>query len=262
MGLEFSVDGASMGSTIEASRRREIRVRVWGSDALDRIEVLRDGRVLATHCHQGIWDVPRPGVRTRFKLRIEVGWGPRPNELEMLDRQWRGDLALSEGRFLNYEPCWVSPGQGLPKLDGEAATFAMRSSTRDAVKPRQNALVFEFEAVPEAELMVRLNGLEAKGNVCSFAKGSRVMWFKDDCVRMLQERCGLEPGSHEREDPYYNMAYKAKLHRAIPEAGYQTEFVVEDDEPVTDETHYRVRVEQRNGQRAWSSPIWVRSSAT
>ena len=23
------------------------------------------------------------------------------------------------------------------------------------------------------------------------------------------------------------------------------------------EVHYRVRVEQRNGQRAWSSPIWV-----
>jgi hypothetical protein len=79
---------------------------------------------------------------------------------------------------------------------------------------------------------------------------------------MLHERYGLEPGSHEREDPYYHMAYKAKLHRAIPEAGYQAEFVVEDDETITGETHYRVRVEQRNGQRAWSSPIWVRSHTT
>ena len=24
------------------------------------------------------------------------------------------------------------------------------------------------------------------------------------------------------------------------------------------ETYYRVRVEQRNAQRAWSSPVWVR----
>jgi hypothetical protein len=251
-----------MGSTIEASRRQEVRVKVRGSDAVDRIEVLRDGRVMATHCHQGVWDIPRPGVRTRFKLRIEVGWGPRPNELDMPDRRWRGELSLSEGRFLNYEPCWVSPGQGVPKLDGETATFAMRSSTGDAIKPRQNALVFEFEAVPEAELMIRLNGLEERGNVLSFANGSRVMWFRDECVRTLHERCGLEPGSHEREDPYYHMAYKAKLHRAIPEAGYQAEFVVEDDETISGETHYRVRVEQRNGQRAWSSPIWVRSHTT
>ena len=260
--LEFTVNGALMGSTIEASRRQEVRVKVRGSDAVDRIEVLRDGRVMATHCHQGVWDIPRPGVRTRFKLRIEVGWGPRPNELDMPDRRWRGELSLSEGRFLNYEPCWVSPGQGAPKLDGETATFAMRSSTGDAIKPRQNALVFEFEAVPEAELMIRLNGLEERGNVLSFANGSRVMWFRDECVRTLHERCGLEPGSHEREDPYYHMAYKAKLHRVIPEAGYQAEFVVEDDETITRETHYRVRVEQRNGQRAWSSPIWVRSHTT
>jgi hypothetical protein len=53
------------------------------------------------------------------------------------------------------------------------------------------------------------------------------------------------------------MAYKAKLHRAIPEAGSRAEWAVEDEEPITGEVHYRVRVEQRNGQRAWSSPIWV-----
>jgi hypothetical protein len=34
----------------------------------------------------------------------------------------------------------------------------------------------------------------------------------------------------------------------------------EDDEPLDRETNYRVRVEQRNGQRAWSSPIWVRAT--
>jgi hypothetical protein len=255
--LEFSVNEAPMGDMIGASRRQEVRVRVRGSDALDRIEILRDGRVIATHCHQGMWDVPGPGGRTRFKLRIEVGWGPRPNEMDLPDRHWRGELSLSDGRFLGFEPCWISPGQEIPKLEGGRATFVMRSSTQDAIKPRQNATVFEFEAVPEAELLIRLNGLEERGTIHSFAGGSRVMWFRDECVRMLHEQCGLEPDSHEREDPYYNMAYKAKLHRVIPEAGYQAEFVVEDDEPITGETHYRVRVEQRNGQRAWSSPVWV-----
>jgi hypothetical protein len=255
--LEFTVNGAPMGGIIQPSHRQEIRVKVRGSDALDRIEVLRNGQVIATHCHQGTWRLPRPGVRTRFKLRIEVGWGPRPNEIALPDRLWQGHLRLSDGRFLNHEPGWISPGQGAPKLAGDKASFFMCSSTQDSIKPRQNAIVFEFEAVPDAELLIRLNGLEERGTIHSFASGSRVIWFRDDCVRMLYEHCGLQIDSHPREDPYYNMAYKAKLHRIIPEDGYQTEFIVQDDEPITQETHYRIRAEQRNGQRAWSSPIWV-----
>jgi hypothetical protein len=255
--LGFTVNGVPMGGIIQPSRRQEIRVKVRGSDALDRIEVLRNGRVIATHCHQGTWELPRPGVRTRFKLRIEVGWGPRPNEIALPDRLWQGHLRLSDGCFLSYEPAWISPGQGIPKLTGDQVSFIVCSSTQNSIKPRQNANLFEFEAVPEAELLIRLNGLEEKGTIHSFAAGSRVIWFRDDCVRMLHEHCGLQPDSHPREDPYYNMAYKAKLHRIIPEAGYQAEFVIPDDEPITRETHYRIRVEQRNGQRAWSSPIWV-----
>ncbi|HEB29675.1 MAG TPA: hypothetical protein ENI15_02220 [Spirochaetes bacterium] len=75
---------------------------------------------------------------------------------------------------------------------------------------------------------------------------------------MLHELTGLRPGSPEREDIYYIMSYLAKIHRVIPESGYSAEVVIEDDEPLKGETNYRVRVEQRNAQRAWSSPIWVR----
>lgn len=256
--LEFTVNAAPMGSIIRASRQQQVRVKVRGSDALDRIEVLRNGRVIATHCHQGTWDLPGPGVRTRFKLRIEAGWGPRPNEMALPDREWRGELFVSGGHFLNHEPCWLSPGQTAPNLDGEQATFVMRSSTQDVNKRRQNANVFEFEADPEAQVLIRINGLEERGTLHSFSSASRLMWFRDECVQMLHQRCGLEPESHEREDPYYNMAYKAKLHRAIPEVGFQAEFVIEDEEPITKEIHYRIRVEQRNGQRAWSSPIWLK----
>jgi len=255
--LEFAVNGAPMGSRIPAGSKQTIRINVRGCDALDRIELLRNNRVIATHCHQGSWDLPQPGVPTRFKFRIEAGWGPRPNELSLPDRIWQGELCLAEGSFLNFEPCWVSPGQSVPTLANNIATFTMQSSTQDAAKPSQNANIFEFEAVPEAELSIRLNGLEARDTVHAFAGGSRAMWFRDECVRMLHQHCGLEPNSHEREDPYYLMGYKAKLHRIIPEAGYQAEVAIEDDEPITGETHYRIRVEQRNGQRAWSSPIWV-----
>ncbi len=84
------------------------------------------------------------------------------------------------------------------------------------------------------------------------------MWFKDECVAMLAELAGIEPYSPERMDIYHHTAFKVKVHRPVPAAAYTAVFTVDDDEPLQAEANYRVRVEQRNGERAWSSPIWVR----
>ena len=256
--VDFRVNDVFMGEITEVKGAREISVEIEGCDALDRIEVLRNGRVIATHCHQGTWDLPRPGLRSRFKLRIEMGWGPRPDEVDVPDREWQGELTVADGRMLRFHPCWVSPGQSRPVLSDGTASFEMRTSPKTVGGPHQNANVFEFEADAGAELRVRLNGLEQCGTVEGFARGSREVWFKEECMRMLQERRGIEPGSPQRDDIYHHMAYKAKIHRLVPESGYSARFRLTDDEPLDGECNYRVRVEQRNGQRAWSSPIWVR----
>lgn len=86
------------------------------------------------------------------------------------------------------------------------------------------------------------------------------MWYGDRCLQRPRETTELNPDAQTRLDAAYHMACKARLHRTVPEAGYVAELTLEDDEPLSGETHYRVRVEQRNGQRAWSSPIWVRPS--
>ena len=255
--IDFRINDSVMGSIIRVRDKRVIRVRVTGSDALDRIEILKNGRVIETYCHQGRWELPKPGQRSRFKVRIEMGWGPRSNELEVPDRRWHGELTVAGGRIIGFEPCWVSPGHGQPQLQGSRATFDMVSSSRNVKGRSQNANVFEFESDISDTLRLRLNGLEDSARVADMASSSRILWYKDECVKMLEERTGLKPGSAEREDIYYIMAYLAKIHRVIPEAGYSTELMYEDDEPLNGETNYRIRVEQRNAQRAWSSPIWV-----
>ena len=260
--LDFTVNDAVMGSIINAGSPRRIRVGVVGSDAIDRIEILRNGRVIATHCHQGTWDMPPAGRRSRFKMRIEAGWGPRPNELTIADQEWRGELRISGGRVLGFEPCWIAPGQGVPNLEGEQASFTFLTNTDHLQDRWQNANVFEFEADPAAPLCIRLNGLQETGTVKDFASSSREMWFRDDCVAFLQDVAGIEPDSPERDDVYHHVAFKAKLHRPVPEAAYMAEFCIEDDEPLEGEINYRVRVEQRNGERAWSSPIWVNQGDT
>ena len=258
--LDFTLNGAPMGSIVRAAGKRALRVSVHGCDALDRIEILRNGRVIATHCHQGTWEPPRAGRRTRFKLRVELGWGPRANELDVPDRRWHAELALDGGRFLGCEPCWISYGQRRAQLDGAIARFQMLTGSSTVTERAQNANIFEFEAAPETPLCLLINGLEERAPVAAFAAGSRVIWYRDECVAMLRDLCSLEPGSPERDDVYHHMAYKAKVHRAMPETAWSATMEIEDDEPFDGEINYRVRVEQRNGQRAWSSPIWVRPS--
>ena len=256
--LEFTCNGAPMGSILDHTPRRELTVTVRGSDALDRVEILRDGRVIATHNHQGTWDVPPGGSRARFKLRIEAGWGPSLGDIPMPDQHWEGQLSVAGGRMVGWEPCWVTRDQGVPRLDGDTATFTLVSRQAYVTRESQGATLFEFEANPDAELVLRLNGKEARDTVRAFATHSRILWYRDACIERVRAATGVEPENAKRGDVYYQMANKAKLHRAIPEAGYTATFTITDDAPIERETHYRVRVEQRNGQRAWSSPIWVR----
>jgi hypothetical protein len=259
--LDFRVNDARMGQVISSTGARTVRAEVIGADAIDRIELLRNNRVIATHCHQGTWNLPPAGKNGRFKLRIEMGWGPQENEVKLPPKQWEGLLKVENGRVLASEPCWISPGQCMPELNGDTARFSMRTTQDTVTSEVQNAFVFEFEARPESEILLRITGREERGPVREFARRSRLVVFEDECERMLQKHRDLEPGSPERRDIYHFLAYTAKIHRAIPASRYTAHLHLEDDEPLDGKTHYRVRVEQRNAQRAWSSPIWVSPNA-
>ncbi len=255
MRLTFTCNDAPMGSILPYAAARRIEVQVRGSDAIDRIELLREGRVIATHCHQGTWQVPER--RTRYKLRVEAGWGPRLGEIPLPDQHWAGTLAIEGGRFTGWEPCWLTRDQGVPRLEGDRAHFQLVSRQAYVTRSFQGGTLLEFEAEPDAALVLRLNGLEMRDTVRACAAHSRLLWYRQDCVERVRQATGVEPEQARRGDVYYQMAHKAKIHRAIPEVGYTAGLSYVDDEPLARETHYRVRVEQRNGQRAWSSPIWI-----
>jgi hypothetical protein len=258
--LHFTCNTAPMGSVLPYVDVRELCVEVKGLDALDRIEVLRDGQVLATHNHQGMWQTPEPGQTTRFLTRIEAGWGARLGELPYLTKKWKGEIHLSTGRFLNWWPCWTNRGQEVPALTCQRAEFALTSYQHAVGNIAQEAIVLEYEAEPGALMTIRMDDNILQHPISTLMQGSRILWNRDECLGMIQTMTGHDPAKFERQDPlFYHYAFKTKVHRAIPLAGYTAKFTVTDDSPIEKETHYRIRVEQRNGQRAWSSPIWVQA---
>jgi hypothetical protein len=256
MELDFTCNGQPMGSVMEDTERRDLEVVVRGQDAIDRIEILRNGRVIATHCHQGTWD--GSSGPTRYKLRLEFGWGPRLGELPFVERHWSVEAVLSRGRFVGWSPCWITRGQEVPRLEGATARFTMSSSQTTVDARAQNAVVLELEADPAAELAVRVNGKTLRERVHALERASSILWYREECLDLVQEATGIVSSALERQDPlFYHYAFKAKVHRLIPEAGYCARLSFTDTDKLEGPAHYRVRVEQRNGQRAWSSPIWI-----
>lgn len=268
--LRFTCNDAPMGGILPAAPERRFEIAVRGCDAIDRIELLRNGRVLATHSHQGTWRMPERDERTRWKVRVEMGWGPRSHELPAPDTRWEGVLSVEGGTLMGWEPCWVTPGQPLPELQGgsplDAAAFAIVTSQAAADRDVRNALLFEFEADAGAALALHVSAqgevagdLALRTTVQELAQRSRLLWDAEGCAAYLHRLTGVTPQQAAHTDAYYHFAHKMKVHRAMPEAAYTARLSFTDEEPLSGEAHYRVRVEQRNGQRAWSSPIWVTS---
>ncbi len=267
--LEFTVEDAPMGSILAHTGPVHIRIRVVGSDAIDRIELLRNNRLIACYCHQGQWDVPENDELIRFKLRIEAGWGPREDEMpERVQRQWSCSLQVDEGVIVGVEKCWLSPGQHVDKPGGNRCDFGFttrlgaggqRAFGFRGYAVRGQATVFEIEAHPSDTIHLDLDGWKCSMSVAEAMRESRVAYFPEEVRQYIRERHGLDPDRLPRPDPFYFLSHKAKVHRAIPECGYTAEFTYTDENPPKGTNHYRVRVHQRNGAIAWSSPIWVES---
>jgi hypothetical protein len=116
-----------------------------------------------------------------------------------------------------------------------------------------------MEVPLQAPITIRVDGREEKWTLRQALAGSRVIAFTDEIESLVQERFRLRAEEIENRDVFWHSAYKAKIHTAIPEAGYVATCEWEEDELRPGRAWYYVRVSQLNGQMAWSSPIWVDS---
>lgn len=257
--LDFRLADAPMGEAIATAGPVRACIRVRGCDAVDRIELLRNNRVIATHCHNGTWAVPTGSVRTRWKLRVEAGWGPKPGDIpDAPPRQWQCSIHVPDGAVVAAEPCWKTAGQWIGRLGGPKCPFGFRTDPAPLHGgiPAE-ATVFELEAAPDDAVTITLDGKGVSMTLAQAAGASRLVDFVEEVEDHIRRRHGLEAAALERVDRTYFLSHKAKIHRAIPAAGFTAELDHIDAAPPPGRNVYRARVLQRNGQAAWSSPIWV-----
>lgn len=239
--IDFTVNDAPMGATIDAGRAAEVRFAVRGRDEIDVVEIIQDGRVV----HRAFADDAVAGA-TAFdspvQVRLEWGWGPWG--ALALDRicDWAMTVDLARGRLLRIFPCL----QSMPFDEARRHRFARRGETGLDIRSysaRQHAyrenpnqsVVLEMSVAPDAVLDVAM----------SEPAEQRVTTRLAD---LLARSHNLQTGPFPQESWQW--------HRLVPLAASSVAGRCAIDVPAG-RSHVYLRARQKNGHVAWASPVFI-----
>ncbi len=239
--LDFTVECAPMGATIESGNRVEVAFSVQGRDELDVVEVIQDGRVV----HRAYAEdrtAPEAMFGSPMQVRLEWGWGPWG--ALALDRicDWALEIHVERGRLARFFPCL----QSMPfdeqrrhrfERTGEAG-LAIRSYTA-----RQNA----YRENPNQSVV-----LEIEGGVDTTLALSVTEPVEKRSTHALSD---LARGSESLfTGPFPKESYQ--WHRLVPRAASSLSGRCTLDVPAG-RSHAYLRARQKNGHMAWGSPVFM-----
>lgn len=244
--LEYTLNGAPMGSIIPSAASREIKVKVQGGGALDCVDIIKNNQLVHRVSQPDIQAV-EASDRVHTLIYLELGWGERNRAIP-----WQVDLGLSEGRIIRVEPRFrgrevVSPvegdadaGEGFyesswSQNDDRSVSFktVTRSNPNNATNASQG-ICLEVEMPIGATVQARLNG-------------------KTEAMPLKRLIDGARTGHMGGID---SPAYR--FHRAPLPHEFQWAFDWSDSGEGDD--NYYIRVRQQNDQWAWSSPVFIREA--
>jgi len=252
--LDSRINNRSMGEAFEGSGNLRVRASAVGTQAIDRIELIKDNRVVATHCHQGTWRNPARGT-VRVKLQIEHGWGLSTSPREsVVAKNWDALVKTRGAQILSVEGRFSRLGQEIVRQTKTTCAYRLTTYGRDSTE----SVVLEIEGPVDSRVVLKCGSHSEAFTLAELMGASLVLSDREETDVRLKEQYGLDASQYDTvEDKLYGCSYKTKLHQAIPEAGYTAALKFADVAPKRGSSFYYVRVSQVNGQYAWSSPIWV-----
>lgn len=242
IGLSFTLNGASMGRELDYVPEREVAVDVTGWDQIDRVEVLKNNRVI----HR---DFPMDRRPTReswngpILVRFEYGWGPWPVLGIGGTADWDVRLSVDSGTIDAVHPCFTSG-----PLEEDKRDRIVRHVDREVRVRSHTALEEQFESHSQKAVVLRMHaGPETRLTVSTTAPTEKQLTLSLADLAESNEMLFTAPFPME----------SAMVHRVVFPERHRTSFTLTDTGDGESDDFYYVRVIQANEQLAWSSPIWV-----
>ncbi len=235
--LEFGVDGEPMGGELAAAQHPSPRVnaRVSGTQALTRVELVKNGRVVhAAH-----------PARNRGSM-VRIVWGDNLYQRRANVGMGQGRLSAGSGalrlqRHLNrdQEFEWM-------KQDGDAVQWGTAATSND-----RDGMLVRIDGA-EGPLQFRLEDpdfgtIEAEIPLEELRRDGYYRW----------RGTGEKPVHHSylammEIDPFFEI----ECELVNPDGAMDHEFEFEDRESPEPGDYYYLRMEQLDTSKGWASPVW------
>ncbi len=240
--IDFRINNGVPGDVIRASRR-EIYLNVEGQNAIDYVDVIKNGRCVARMNAPFRAAAPADEV-LRVKVKVNFGWNCEEEYVH-----WTGRLQLTDGSIDDLQTCFrgaafTSPQPGetefhtrvnrVVERDARSVVLDLYSTKNpNVMTPAMQGVVLDLTAPRGARLVAEFNGQRYEHTIEELLEGARAHFLRGWLSEAIQ------------------------FERAQPEAAFCVGHRMVDTEPQRDTDYYYVRVRQRDGQWGWSSPIWV-----
>jgi len=239
--VDFTVNGAPMGSTLEAGRSAEVAFSVHGRDELDVVEIIQDGHVVHRAFAEDV--VPAEAAFAGpVQVRLEWGWGPWG--ALALDRicDWDMHVSVKQGRILRFFPCL----QSMPFDEQRRHRFEPQGDTGLAIRSytaRQNA----YRENPNQSVVLQIEG--GPQTVLDLALTQPVEQRSSTTLADLHAGSrNLFTGGFPKEGYQW--------HRLLPTTASSLRGRCSIDLP-EGRSHVYLRARQKNGHIAWASPVFL-----
>ena len=183
-----------------------------------------------------------------LKIKVEFGWGREDEYVH-----WLGNLKVSKGRILSVTPCfrgaaYTSPQKNQIGTEDLFKTHVNRilgcsakqtdldlytTKNPNTVTPATQAVILEVLMPRNGKLTATFNGKIFEHTMQELLDGT----YSHFMIGWLSEAI--------------------QFHRAATESVYKIDYKMIDTAPEKSTDYYYIRVRQRDGNWAFSSPIWV-----
>ena len=215
--LEVRADGRPMGAEFKADGPPELEVKVWGTAAIERVDIFRGLEQVYTY----------PEQIERAEDRVRVAWsGQRIRARNRLVR-WDGGLSIDQGSIASAVGyAFDSAAEGIEEISEQAVSWKS-VTTGDA-----DGVVLSLDAPDESVLSFDTPVVQHRVSLGAIAAGPVVVQAGGIDIQVVFER---EPLGIGRE-----VAFSFKEKELAPGSH-----------------PYWVRVVQTDGAKAWASPIYI-----
>jgi len=248
--LEVTMNGeAANGRRLAMSAQRRIQARISGTQHLDAVHVIKNGGIVHARRFQS-------GAPLTDKVRVRIGF-ESDSEPYIRDnprgyRTWRGVMEVAGARVTAVD------GSGLDNRHTEFARLDPANPSRihfaTLTRGRADHIELSLEsASPGTRIAIQLEAANETGvSPVSVRPMARI-----PASRVELDFSRLNGGWTELAVPVEQFKDRITLQVLDPNAPKDATFDYSDQDQPRPGDYYYVRVTQRDGSQAWSSPVWV-----